>query len=118
MEGLLADRVQQLLCLRRALESLENIWNDALSSRGGARIDGRLNSLLLVALCSIVEEKVSCFRTFAFKHQHDFARFCDGFGVSHSQASTRDEFDAAFAQAARRGLEAVPDRPAAATETD
>jgi hypothetical protein len=33
-----------------------------------------LNSLLLVALCSIVEEKVSCFRTFAFKHQHDFAR--------------------------------------------
>ena len=56
------------------LKSLENIWNDALSSRGGARIDGRLNSLLLVALCLIVEEKVSCFRTFAFKHQHDFAR--------------------------------------------
>ena len=74
MEGLLADRVQQLLCLRRALESLENIWNDALSSRGGARIDGRLNSLLLVALCLIVVEKVSCFRTFACKHQHDFAR--------------------------------------------
>ena len=51
------------------LKSLENI--DALPSRGGARVDGRPNSVLRIFDFIVV---FNVLRTLAFKHQQDFAR--------------------------------------------
>jgi len=70
------------------LKSLENI--DALPSRGGARVDGRPNSVLRILGFIVV---FNVLRTLAFKHQQDFARrlssdFCPHVFSQPSQATS------------------------------